>query len=160
MALLGDAAHPMLPFFAQGAGQTMEDAAALVMGIEEAGDLAKALAAYERARAPRTIRVQEASHDRATGNHFVDGPERQARDLPFASQAPRSTWLSQLRTHRSRPRGPARVTLVQHQLVQDQKPGPPGLPARGVRGVRSTGRPRAGRADERDRTNVRRLRWS
>ncbi|MFD0692408.1 FAD-dependent monooxygenase [Actinomadura fibrosa] len=95
IALLGDAAHPMLPFFAQGAGQAIEDAAALASSIEEAGDLTQALSAYERVRVPRTIQVQEASHDRATVNHYPDGPEQRARDLSFAGQDPlkHSDWL-------------------------------------------------------------------
>ncbi|HKR48922.1 MAG TPA: FAD-dependent monooxygenase, partial [Pseudonocardiaceae bacterium] len=95
VALLGDAAHPMLPFFAQGAGQAIEDAAALATSIEEADGLTSALAAYERVRVPRTAQIQEASHDRATVNHLPDGPEQEARDWAFASQDPlkHSDWL-------------------------------------------------------------------
>ena len=45
VALLGDAAHPMLPFFAQGAGQAIEDAAALATCLSaEPGDPGRALA--------------------------------------------------------------------------------------------------------------------
>ena len=95
VALLGDAAHPMLPFFAQGAGQAIEDAAALATSIKEADGLTPALAAYERVRVPRTAQIQEASHDRATVNHLPDGPEQEARDRGFASQDPlkHSDWL-------------------------------------------------------------------
>lgn len=95
VVLLGDAAHPMLPFFAQGAGQAIEDAAALAASLEQAGDVTTALAAYERVRVPRTAQVQEASHNRAEVNHLPDGPQQQARDQAFASQDPlrHSDWL-------------------------------------------------------------------
>lgn len=95
VALLGDAAHPMLPFFAQGAGQAVEDAAALAASIEAAGDLAPALAAYDRVRVPRTAQVQEASHGRAEVNHLPDGHQQRARDEAFAGDDPlrHSDWL-------------------------------------------------------------------
>ncbi|WP_181802841.1 FAD-dependent monooxygenase [Streptomyces shenzhenensis] len=95
VALLGDAAHPMLPFFAQGAGQAIEDAAALAETVDAACSPTQGLVAYERARVPRTARVQEASHGRATVNHLPDGPEQEARDQAFADQDPlkHSDWL-------------------------------------------------------------------
>ena len=95
IVLLGDAAHPMLPFFAQGAGQAIEDAAALAASLAETGDAAAALAAYDHARVPRTAQVQEASHQRAQTNHLPDGPLQKARDAGFADQDPlqHSDWL-------------------------------------------------------------------
>lgn len=51
VALLGDAAHAMTPFLAQGACQALEDAAVLA---ELDGDLQR----YDRARRPRSQRVQ------------------------------------------------------------------------------------------------------
>ncbi|MFZ4480110.1 MAG: FAD-dependent monooxygenase [Rhodoferax sp.] len=58
VALLGDAAHPMLPYLAQGAGMAIEDAQAL--GQLLAGDLAppEALRQYAQARWQRNARVQ------------------------------------------------------------------------------------------------------
>lgn len=59
VTLLGDAAHPMLPFLAQGAAMAIEDAA--VLARELAGspaDYASALRNYESERRPRTARVQ------------------------------------------------------------------------------------------------------
>ncbi len=60
IALLGDAAHPMLPFFAQGAGQAIEDAAVLagVPAGARAADVAGALRRYEGLRRERATRVQ------------------------------------------------------------------------------------------------------
>ncbi len=60
--LLGDAAHPMLPFLAQGAAMAIEDAEALVMSLSQCNsNIPAALASYEAMRKPRTSRVQSAS---------------------------------------------------------------------------------------------------
>ena len=62
VTLLGDAAHPMLPFLAQGAAMAIEDAAVLARCLAQAPDtIPAALRAYEEARAARTARVQQAS---------------------------------------------------------------------------------------------------
>jgi len=59
ITLLGDAAHPMVPFLAQGACQGMEDAWALAETLGRAtGDIADALLEYESRRRPRTTRIQ------------------------------------------------------------------------------------------------------
>jgi salicylate hydroxylase len=95
-ALLGDAAHPMLPFFAQGAGQALEDAVALAVCLAAGtGDPSRALARYERVRAPRATRVQEASRKRIAHHHLPDGPEQRARDADFAGEDPlaHNDWL-------------------------------------------------------------------
>jgi salicylate hydroxylase len=62
VTLLGDAAHPMLPFLAQGAGMAIEDAAVLAGALARSpGDIPAALRAYEDARRSRTALVQRAS---------------------------------------------------------------------------------------------------
>jgi 2-polyprenyl-6-methoxyphenol hydroxylase-like FAD-dependent oxidoreductase len=53
VTLLGDAAHPMLPFLGQGACCALEDAVALAAALRGASDAPEALRAYERSRAPR-----------------------------------------------------------------------------------------------------------
>ncbi|WP_406445268.1 FAD-dependent monooxygenase [Streptomyces sp. NBC_00631] len=59
VALLGDAAHPMLQYLGQGACQALEDAEALGRKFVEHGDdYAKVLAAYEQERIPRASRCQ------------------------------------------------------------------------------------------------------
>ena len=89
VTLLGDAAHPMFPFFGQGAAQAIEDAAVLADSLAgDPGDPAAALRRYESARIPRTTRLQEVSHARAHLNHLPDGPEQQARDKSFAAADP------------------------------------------------------------------------
>ena len=61
--VLGDAAHPMVPFMAQGAGMAIEDAIVLSRALKGVGPraLGPALATYEAARKPRTARMQETS---------------------------------------------------------------------------------------------------
>jgi len=96
IALLGDAAHPMLPFYAQGAGQAIEDAAALAVCLTTGPwDPPAALARYERLRMPRATRVQEASRGRIGHHHLPDGPEQRARDAEFAREDPLShnDWI-------------------------------------------------------------------
>jgi salicylate hydroxylase len=62
VTLLGDAAHPMLPFLAQGAAMAIEDAAVLARELARSPvDCAAALRSYESERRPRTARVQRAA---------------------------------------------------------------------------------------------------
>jgi salicylate hydroxylase len=58
VTLLGDAAHPMLPFMAQGACQAAEDAVVLGRSVAETHDVSAAFAVYEAARLARTARIQ------------------------------------------------------------------------------------------------------
>jgi salicylate hydroxylase len=58
VALVGDAAHPMVPFLAQGAAQAIEDAGALGRIIAQAREVPAALAIYSRDRVARAARVQ------------------------------------------------------------------------------------------------------
>ena len=58
VALLGDAAHPMLQYFAQGACMAMEDAVALAHCLDGSDDGAAALQRYQGMRRVRTARVQ------------------------------------------------------------------------------------------------------
>ncbi|MEU5297727.1 FAD-dependent monooxygenase [Streptomyces umbrinus] len=96
ITLLGDAAHPMFPFFAQGAAQSIEDAAVLARCLAAyANDPERALKRYEAARIERTTRLQEISHGRREINHLPDGPEQQARDAALAESDPlvRNGWI-------------------------------------------------------------------
>jgi salicylate hydroxylase len=61
LALLGDACHPMLPFLAQGATMSLEDAWVLAAALDRAADPGDGLAAYAAARRSRTARVQRAA---------------------------------------------------------------------------------------------------
>lgn len=96
VALLGDAAHAMLPFLAQGAAQAIEDAAALAAALEPGGDVISALAAYSASRAPRAARVQSESRRQARIYHLGQ-PASLARDMVLRSLGPRLSrrydWL-------------------------------------------------------------------
>lgn len=83
--LAGDAAHPMLPFMAQGANQGIEDAVTLASALARGGSggIAAALQSYEQARRPRTSQVQQMST--AAGNSYhqesAEGPTDALRAL-------------------------------------------------------------------------------
>jgi salicylate hydroxylase len=81
MTLIGDAAHPMLPFLAQGAGMAIEDAAVLADMLGKYLDYpCDALRAYEGARWHRTARAQQMS--RRQGRIYgLSGPEALVRNL-------------------------------------------------------------------------------
>ncbi len=83
VALLGDAAHPMLPYLAQGAGMAIEDAAelgqVLKLAHDSALDVPGLLQRYASNRWLRNARVQ--ARARRNGQLFhADGPLRWARD--------------------------------------------------------------------------------
>jgi salicylate hydroxylase len=61
LTLLGDAAHPMLPYMAQGTNQALEDAMALATLLRgaTAADVGQALMRYQTLRRDRTARVQQ-----------------------------------------------------------------------------------------------------
>jgi salicylate hydroxylase len=69
-ALLGDAAHAMVPFLAQGAAMAIEDAAVLAASLYGASDIPAALNAYEAARKERVIRVWQAARQTGETYHY------------------------------------------------------------------------------------------
>ena len=97
VTLLGDAAHPMLPFLAQGAAAALEDALVLGRRLKGAADVPAALRAYENERAPRTARLQTAA--RTTGAYYrMDGPLALARNLAISAMGgeylmKRNDWI-------------------------------------------------------------------
>jgi salicylate hydroxylase len=85
LALLGDAAHAMLPFAAQGAAMAVEDAAVLAKvlsqaPLETATEVGSALRRYEQLRRPRVMRVQRAAR-RAGHTYHLGGALALARDV-------------------------------------------------------------------------------
>ncbi|MEV0134069.1 FAD-dependent monooxygenase [Dactylosporangium sp. NPDC050688] len=94
VAVAGDAAHPMLPFRAQGANQAIEDAVTLARCLTDsgaaAGDgaaLSAALRRYEGIRLPRTSRIQQESRDNVRVFHLPDGAEQRHRDAAAATSS-------------------------------------------------------------------------
>ncbi|MFF3311528.1 FAD-dependent monooxygenase [Streptomyces sp. NPDC002952] len=82
IALLGDAAHPTLPYLSQGANQALEDAVTLARCLWEADParLAPALHRYQSLRRPRTAEVHRRARDLARTFHLPDGQEQTDRD--------------------------------------------------------------------------------
>lgn len=81
IALVGDAAHPMLPYLAQGAGMAIEDAVALAESVQGAsgGEVPSSLQRYAHARWQRNAQVQARARRNAQIFHAA-GPLRVARD--------------------------------------------------------------------------------
>jgi salicylate hydroxylase len=102
VALLGDAAHAMLPFAAQGAAMAIEDAAVLAKCITERQNespaaLSAALQRYARLRRPRVTRVQRSARQAGRIYHLA-GPLALARDLVIKAMGPklmrsRQDWI-------------------------------------------------------------------
>jgi 2-polyprenyl-6-methoxyphenol hydroxylase-like FAD-dependent oxidoreductase len=86
MTLLGDAAHPMLQYLAQGAGMAIEDAVCLADSVDEAaGDFPAAFQVYQAARYLRTARVQVMA--RVYGEIFhTSGVVRELRNTLLAGR--------------------------------------------------------------------------
>jgi salicylate hydroxylase len=81
IALMGDAAHPVLPYLAQGAVLALEDAEALAAKLAcDPNDLAAALRSYEVSRRRRTMRVAAASRRNGQLYH-LSGALAMARDI-------------------------------------------------------------------------------
>ncbi|CAN0626066.1 3-hydroxybenzoate 6-hydroxylase [Burkholderia multivorans] len=78
--VLGDAAHPMTQYLAQGACQALEDAVTLGAAVATTdGDFAAAFARYEQARIPRTARVLYSAREMGRIYH-AKGVERLVRN--------------------------------------------------------------------------------
>ena len=97
IALIGDAAHPMSPFLAQGAAQAIEDAEALARRLGETDAVEAALAAYSADRVARANRVQREAAMQGRIYH-LSGPFAVARDLTMRALGPegvlkRFDWL-------------------------------------------------------------------
>jgi salicylate hydroxylase len=75
VAILGDAAHPTLPFLAQGASMALEDAWVLADALAAHDTLAAGLSAYQALRRPRTSRIVAAASGNARAYHLSGLPK-------------------------------------------------------------------------------------
>jgi salicylate hydroxylase len=83
VTLLGDAAHPMLPFLSQGAAMAIEDAYVLARTIAGEDDPMTALKVYEKHRIPRTSRVQLESRKRGQTYHRHAPIQKMMRNVVY-----------------------------------------------------------------------------
>jgi salicylate hydroxylase len=84
IVLIGDAAHAMLPYLAQGAAQAIEDGATLAAVLDECQtveDIPAALKVYEKRRKRRCEVIQQGARANAHIWHMPDGDEQEERDL-------------------------------------------------------------------------------
>jgi salicylate hydroxylase len=85
VTLLGDAAHPMLPYLGQGACQAIEDGTVLATALVAAGaDPPAGLGRYERTRRPRASLVVLTARERGLSNHLTSPLAAWRRDLAIA----------------------------------------------------------------------------
>ena len=91
--LIGDAAHPMLPYMAQGAAVAVEDGAVLARALDQAGAIPDALALYESHRKPRARRVVDESRDNRRLFHLPDEAALRAAFAERNMDRERSDWL-------------------------------------------------------------------
>ena len=99
VTLLGDAAHPMLPFLSQGAAMALEDGVMLgrLLRDADAAGVEAALAGYERARIPRTTDVVRRARAQGQKNHLTSPWKRRWRDAVYAVKGminPQKTGLA------------------------------------------------------------------
>ena len=93
--LLGDAAHPMLQYMAQGACMAMEDAVVLAAKLDGATDVEAALRAYQNARRVRTARVQMGSRLMGEYIYHPDDAKAAVRDQAVKSKST-TDWCREL----------------------------------------------------------------
>ena len=95
VALLGDAAHPMLQYFAQGACMAMEDAVCLSHEVGQGGDIGQALVNYQNRRRLRTARVQLQSREIGEHVYHPAGAHAALRNAVMSARTP-SDWYDQI----------------------------------------------------------------
>ena len=91
--LLGDAAHPTLPYLAQGAAMAVEDAAVLSRALEATGSAGAALELYQNNRIERTAKVVRESHRNRGLFHLQTVEELKAEFAKRNMDKERADWL-------------------------------------------------------------------
>ena len=93
VTLLGDSAHPTLPYLAQGAAMAIEDGAVLMRALDIKTDIAEALQLYQRNRIDRTAKIVEQS---TANRELFHLPSQAAVRAAFAKRdegSDRNNWL-------------------------------------------------------------------
>jgi salicylate hydroxylase len=87
VVLLGDGAHPMLQYLAQGACQAFEDVLCLANALTDNADVETAFRVYQDERIPRTAAVQTNARRWGAYWHLHPGPAKAARDARLQARA-------------------------------------------------------------------------
>ncbi|WP_109465582.1 3-hydroxybenzoate 6-monooxygenase [Albibacillus kandeliae] len=97
VALLGDAAHPMLQYFAQGACMAMEDAVSLshLMGVRGFDGIEQTLVDYQNSRRLRAARVQLQSREIGQHVYHPAGAHAELRNAVMSARSPEE-WYDQI----------------------------------------------------------------
>lgn len=93
VTLLGDSAHPTLPYLAQGAVMAIEDGAVLTRALDQAGSIADAFQLYQRNRIDRTTRIVNQSTANRSLFHLRSDEEMRASFEGRDEGADRNDWL-------------------------------------------------------------------
>jgi salicylate hydroxylase len=93
VTLLGDAAHPTLPYLAQGAAMSIEDGAVLTRTLAMTGSISEALQIYQRNRIDRTARIVLQSSANRELFHLRSEAEIRARFAKKDEGEDRNRWL-------------------------------------------------------------------
>ncbi|MFC8763289.1 NAD(P)H-dependent oxidoreductase [Streptomyces sp. NPDC057193] len=109
VALLGDAAHPMVPALGQGANMALEDALVLAEALASAAEVPDALAEYARERAPRAGAVVLASRRQGSLDQGADQAAEERRNAHVRSAGRKDVALTDVLGWQPRARRPERV---------------------------------------------------
>jgi len=93
VTLMGDAAHPTLPYLAQGAVMAIEDGAVLTRALDMSDSIPKALQLYQRNRVDRTARIVLQSSANRELFHLRSVAEIRARFARRDEGDERNRWL-------------------------------------------------------------------
>ena len=93
ITILGDAAHPTLPYLAQGAAMAIEDGAVLARALEREGSIAQALDVFQRNRVDRTSRVVAQSNENQKLFHLHSAQEIRQQFAKRDEGSDRNRWL-------------------------------------------------------------------
>ncbi|MBV9260845.1 MAG: FAD-dependent monooxygenase [Pseudolabrys sp.] len=93
VTLLGDSAHPTLPYLAQGAAMAIEDGAVLARALAMENNIGAALDLYQRNRVDRTTRIVEQSTANRALFHLRSVDEMRAAFAKRNEGADRNAWL-------------------------------------------------------------------
>ncbi|MGW4856204.1 NAD(P)H-dependent oxidoreductase [Streptomyces sp. NPDC004288] len=128
VALLGDAAHPMVPALGQGANMALEDAAVLAEALASDAPVSEALAAYARERVDRAGSVVLASRRQGSLDQGADRDGEERRNAHFKSAGRKDAEIADVLAWRPGPRRPEGVTAPPAIVRTDRGDTPMGAP--------------------------------